>query len=77
MNDQRQEVEKRLIDIRRKIDIYESNRNNLSRQIKEAKRRNLSRQLNIVTDQLEDTNKRLHGLWSEFWKLYQYLRNND
>ena len=77
MNDQRREVEKRLIDIRRKIDIYESNRNNLSRQIKEAKRRNLSRQLNIVTDQLEDTNKRLQGLWSEFWKLYKYLRNND
>jgi len=51
MNDQRREVEKRLIDIRRKINIYESNRNNLSRKIKEAKRRNLSRQLNIVTDQ--------------------------
>lgn len=77
MNDQRREVEKRLIDIRRKIDIYESNRNNLIRQIKEAKRRNLSRQLNIVTDQLEDTNKRLQELWSEFWELYKYLRNDD
>ena len=59
----RQDLEKKLIEIRGKIDSNE------------AKRKELNEMFNRLEGQMEDTNKRLQELWAEFREIYFRLRS--
>ena len=58
----KQDLEKKLIGIRWKIDFYEAKRQKLS-------------EMSGLEEQWEDANKRLQELWAEFRKVYLLLRN--
>ena len=56
------DLEKKLLGIRWKIDLYEAKRQKLSGTFE-------------LEEQWEDANKRLQELWAEFRKVYLLLRN--
>jgi len=59
----KQDLEKKLMEIRCRIDFYE------------AKRKELSGMFRREEEKWESTNKRLQELWAEFRELYSLLRD--
>lgn len=70
MKIEKEDLEKKLIEVRGNIAIYEAKREELKNDLHQAKGKKLTLLSNRIEEEIETINKKLQEFWAEFREIY-------